>query len=144
MSRSCPNLPLFINVRTSKGGSEVPENSTVEDKSKKERLCIYFDFIFLIFHIFLGEKRLQSAGSDLRYRVQAQLRRVVPNRFSNQQELSLGLTLVTISVLFIVCQSVKLVPDMYELFCSTKGIIRQSSSGHVTCHSTKFIDTLIR
>lgn len=83
-------------------------------------------------------------GPDFRNRVQAQLRKVVANgRQQNRQELSLGLTLVTISVLFIVCQSVKLVPDLYELFCSTRGITSQSTSGQVTCHSTKFIDTLI-
>ena len=61
-----------------------------------------------------------------------------------QQELSLGLTLVIISILFIVCQSVKLIPDFYELFCSTSGIVIQSQSGHQTCHSTKSIDILIR
>ena len=61
-----------------------------------------------------------------------------------QQELSLGLTLVTISILFILCQSVKIVPDLYERFCRSKGITSTSISGKVTCHSTKFIDTLIR
>ena len=60
-----------------------------------------------------------------------------------QSELSLGITLVAISILFIVCQSVKLVPDLYELFCPYE-VTSQSTSGNVTCHSTELIDTFIR
>ena len=34
-----------------------------------------------------------------------------------QQEVNLAITLVAISLLFIVCQSVKIITDVYELFC---------------------------
>ena len=35
------------------------------------------------------------------------------------QERSLGLTLIAISILFIICQSVKMVPRLHEMFCDT-------------------------
>ena len=78
-----------------------------------------------------NEPRPTKTKSHHRRRRRYKLRR-------QQQEISLGLTLVAISILFIVCQSVKLVPDLYEaLFCS-------SQSGHdVPCHGTKLIDGLI-
>ena len=88
-----------------------------------------------------------SSFSDFRQRVQSQFYKMMLHHrmvSRQKQELSLGLTLVAISVLFIVCQSVKLVPDLYELFCSSTGITTQSTSGQVTCHTTKTIDTLIR
>ena len=88
-----------------------------------------------------------SSFSDFRQRVQSQFYKMMLHHrmvSRQKQELSLGLTLVAISVLFIVCQSVKLIPDLYELFCSSTGITTQSTSGQVTCHSTKTIDTLIR
>ena len=55
--------------------------------------------------------------SDFRQRVQSQFYKMMHHRMVSQQkhELSLGLTLVAISVLFIVCQSVKLVPDFLKL-----------------------------
>ena len=37
--------------------------------------------------------------------------------FPKQQEVSLAITLVSISLLFIVCQSVKIITDVYELAC---------------------------
>jgi hypothetical protein len=97
-----------------------------------------------VYKLFL---KITDSPSELGTLVQAKFRRVRNGNLLNrqqQQELSLGLTLVTISVLFIVCQSVKIVPDLYELFCSTNGHTRQSQSGKITCHSTKIIDTLIR
>ena len=33
-----------------------------------------------------------------------------------KREANLGIVLVSISVLFIVCQSVKIIPDVYEVF----------------------------
>ena len=88
-----------------------------------------------------------SSFSDFRQRVQSQFYKMMLHHrmvSRQKQELSLGLTLVAISVLFIVCQSVKLIPDLYELFCSSTGITTQSTSGQVTCHTTITIDTLIR
>ncbi len=110
---------------------------------KKFWTCLFAEEVS---HVQSQPQPPQQQQQDFRNRVQAQLRKVMANGSSRQQkqELSLGLTLVSISVLFIVCQSVKLVPDLYELFCSSKGITSQSTSGHVTCHSTHFIDTLIR
>ena len=85
------------------------------------------------------------AFSDFGRRIQSQFCRMVHHRMISRQqsELSLGITLVAISILFIVCQSVKLVPDLYELFCPYE-VTSQSTSGNVTCHSTKLIDTFIR
>ena len=53
----------------------------------------------------------------------------------------MGMTLIFISVLFIVCQSVKIIPDMYELVCEKK----RGRGGHrgATCQSTAFIDAVI-
>ena len=55
--------------------------------------------------------------TDFRQRVQSQFLKMMHQRMvcRQQQETSLGLTLVAISILFIVCQSVKLVPDFLEL-----------------------------
>ena len=85
------------------------------------------------------------AFPDFGRRIQSQFCRMVHHRMISRQqsELSLGITLVAISILFIVCQSVKLVPDLYELFCPYE-VTSQSTSGNVTCHSTKLIDTFIR
>ena len=55
----------------------------------------------------------------------------------HQQELSLGLTLVGISVLFILCQSVKILPDLYELFCE-----KSTRSG--ACLTTNLNEILTR
>ena len=35
------------------------------------------------------------------------------------QERSLGITLIAISVLFIICQSIKIIPRLHEMFCDT-------------------------
>ena len=45
---------------------------------------------------------------------------------------------MAISILFIVCQSVKLIPDVYELIICEKDVDAQCTS------STAFIDQLIR
>jgi len=85
-----------------------------------------------------------SVPVNFRRRIQSQFGRIMHHRMISRQqnELSLGLTLVAISILFIVCQSVKLVPDLYELFCPYE-VTSQSISGYTTCHSTKLIDTFI-
>lgn len=59
-------------------------------------------------------------------------------RSRQEQEISLGITLVAISVLFISCQSVKIIPDLYELTC------KKDENSNMECESTKFIDTIIR
>ena len=55
-----------------------------------------------------------------------------------EQEISLGMTLVSISMLFILCQSVKIIPDVYELICE------KDQHSNMDCPSTPFIDTIIR
>ena len=44
-------------------------------------------------------------------------RRQQAQNMPKKQEVNLALTLVSISLLFIVCQSVKLIADVYELVC---------------------------
>ena len=44
-------------------------------------------------------------------------RRQTAQNMPKKQEVNLALTLVSISLLFIVCQSVKLIADVYELVC---------------------------
>ena len=56
---------------------------------------------------------------------------------NQQQEISLGLTLVAISVLFILCQSVKILPDLHELGCEV-----DEKTKH--CHTSDTMNTLIR
>ena len=69
------------------------------------------------------------------------------------QERSLGLTLIAISILFIICQSVKMVPRLHEMFCDTF----QADTGHnernfedggqqqaTICQTTNVIDIMIR
>jgi hypothetical protein len=52
-----------------------------------------------------------------------------------RQEHKLGLLLLAVSVLFIVCQSFKMVPDLYEiLFCSDKSQL---------CDMTPFVETCL-
>ena len=113
---------------------------------------LYLGFYFLDMFVVTSRPRkpfklfFASLGSSTEFcnRVLRLCRRNCSKNRQQQQELSLGLTLVTISILFILCQSVKIVPDLYERFCRSKGITSTSISGEVTCHSTKFIDTLIR
>ena len=57
-----------------------------------------------------------------------------------EQEISLGLTLVGISLLFIICQSVKIIPDLYEMTCKKE----EDERSNLQCQSTPFIETLIR
>ena len=60
------------------------------------------------------------------------------NKF--EQEVSLGITLVSISVLFIACQSVKIIPDLYEMTTC-----RATATGSsLQCPSTQVIETMIR
>ena len=52
-----------------------------------------------------------------------------------RQEHKLGIMLVAVSVMFIVCQSFKMIPDLYEiLFCSDKS---------VPCITTPFVKTCL-
>jgi hypothetical protein len=52
-----------------------------------------------------------------------------------RQEHKLGIMLIAVSVMFIVCQSFKMIPDLYEiLFCSDKS---------VPCTTTPFIKTCL-
>ena len=63
-----------------------------------------------------------------------------PPNMPKKHEVSLAITLVGISVLFIVCQSFKLVGDVYELFCEKD---RDPETGEETCASTQFIEATI-
>lgn len=57
-----------------------------------------------------------------------------------EHEISLAITLVTISVLFIVCQSLKIITDVYELlFCEKI----ETQAGRFVCKSTPFFDVVI-
>lgn len=52
-----------------------------------------------------------------------------------RQEHKLGIMLIAVSVMFIVCQSFKMIPDLYEvLFCSDKSI---------PCITTSFVKTCL-
>ena len=55
-----------------------------------------------------------------------------------KHEVSLALTLVAISLLFIVCQSLKITVDVYELFCDKIEV-----QGTEVCASTDFFDRMI-
>lgn len=70
---------------------------------------------------------------------QSQDTEVDPEMTSRQKrEANLGVVLISISILFIVCQSVKIVPDVYEVaWC------RLGSSNVTQCPTTKLIDILI-
>ena len=66
-----------------------------------------------------------------------------PGQSRQEQEISLGITLVAVSVLFIACQSVKIVPDLYELiFCGKHTEVKDG--GTMECPSTRAIDGIIR
>ena len=55
-----------------------------------------------------------------------------------KQEVNLAITLVGISLLFILCQSVKMITDMYERLCEKKDL-----GGIKQCTSSLFIETAI-
>ncbi|XP_059095091.1 uncharacterized protein LOC131889889 [Tigriopus californicus] len=57
---------------------------------------------------------------------------------TKKHEVSLAITLVGISLLFIICQSVKIITDVYELFCE-----KIQSGDVVMCKSTRFIDVAV-
>ena len=63
-----------------------------------------------------------------------------------RQERSLGITIISISVLFVICQSVKMVPTIYEIFlCNRKPQKLHSGESHPTfCETTDVIDRFIR
>ena len=61
-----------------------------------------------------------------------------------KQEISLGMTLVAISVLFITCQSVKIIPDLFELLCVPLSGVTDDGTNEKTCKTNTFIDTMIR
>ena len=56
-----------------------------------------------------------------------------------RQEISLGITLVSISVLFIICQSLKVIPDLYEIW-----ICKPDEKIGLDCPTTPMINELIR
>ena len=64
----------------------------------------------------------------------------------SRQERSLGITIISISALFIICQSVKMVPTIYEIFlCNRKPQKLHSGESHPTfCETTDVIDRFIR
>ena len=63
-----------------------------------------------------------------------------------RQERSLGITIISISILFVICQSVKIVPTFYEIFfCNPK--LQNVESGEKPtriCETTEVIDKFIR
>jgi hypothetical protein len=66
----------------------------------------------------------------------------VPNGVPKKHEVSLAITLVAISVLFICCQSLKIVTDVYELFCE-KIEIRGTFGGAMVCVNNPIIEVVI-
>ena len=64
----------------------------------------------------------------------------------SRQERSLGVTIIFISALFVICQSVKMVPTIYEIFlCKQKQQKLHSGESHQTfCETTDVIDRFIR
>ena len=64
----------------------------------------------------------------------------------SRQERSLGVTIISISALFVICQSVKMVPTIYEIFlCNRKPQKLHSGESHQTfCETTDVIDRFIR
>ena len=69
-----------------------------------------------------------------------------PNFADSRQERSLGITIVAISVLFVICQSVKMVPTFYEIFLCNPEVQRMyyNEGEQEVCKSTKLIETFIR
>ena len=63
-----------------------------------------------------------------------------------RQERSLGITIISISVLFVICQSVKMVPTIYEIFlCNRKPQKLHSGESHPNvCETTDVIERFIR
>ena len=56
-----------------------------------------------------------------------------------RKDKALGATLVGVSVLFLACQSLKLIPDVYEgFFCGEK---EEEGSGY--CPSNQFMDIIV-
>jgi hypothetical protein len=63
----------------------------------------------------------------------------VANGVPKKHEVSLAITLVAISILFICCQSLKIVTDVYELFCEKIEI----RGGAMVCVSSPIIEVVI-
>jgi hypothetical protein len=59
-----------------------------------------------------------------------------------KREANLGVVLITISILFILCQSVKIIPDMYEVIYCRLGNQANLKDGY-KCPTTTIIDNLI-
>jgi len=68
------------------------------------------------------------------------------NLADSRQERSLGITIVSISVLFVICQSVKMVPTFYEIFLCNPEVQQMyyNEGEQEVCKSTKLIETFIR
>ena len=81
-------------------------------------------------------------------------RRIVEERNSLQiqsiaesrQERSLGITLIVISVLFVICQSVKMVPTVYEIFFCSPNVqnLQLGQDPQKICETTDIINKFIR
>ena len=68
------------------------------------------------------------------------------NVADSRQERSLGITIASISVLFVICQSVKLVPTVYEIFICNPNFenMHFGQSPQKICQTTDIIDKFIR
>ena len=63
----------------------------------------------------------------------------------DQQERSLGVTIITISILFIICQSVKMIPQFNEIFfCKPIMQFPSDQKQPPICESTPLMDKFIR
>ena len=58
-----------------------------------------------------------------------------------QREANLGIVLISISVMFIICQSVKIIPDVYEVLFCRIGTTGLNSEG--LCVNHKLINDII-
>ncbi|CAB4067321.1 unnamed protein product [Lepeophtheirus salmonis] len=87
----------------------------------------------------LLSKRVESSPNSRNFlRMASQNPAPTAQPYSRQeQEISLAITLVFVSILFISCQSLKIIPDLYELFC------QKDDSSNMKCYSTPFIDTIV-
>ena len=56
-----------------------------------------------------------------------------------RREANLGYVLVSISVLFIICQSFKIIPDIYEVITCRFGDVREDGG----CGSNSYVDVMI-
>ena len=68
------------------------------------------------------------------------------NIADSRQERSLGVTIASISVLFVICQSVKLVPTVYEIFICNPNFenMHFGQDPQKICQTTDIINKFIR